>query len=176
MKSLPVVVLIAWACAACGRGPVAVPGNGMSPGKPQAPAEVVLMQAPDLQVGVQGQLLLDVRTLVPTSGVELTIEGDAGIAVLDYAPKMLPATKPDSGSQVFVNVTPVSGGTGHLTARLVLHVGGDRQTRLVTLPIAISGPVVALPGAGGSSVTLKRDDSGELVRPMPAQTTVHEGQ
>ncbi|MBF8292061.1 MAG: hypothetical protein HW392_888 [Steroidobacteraceae bacterium] len=94
------------------------------------------------------QLQLDVRTGIPTAGVELTIEGDAGLTVVDYAPKTLAATNPAAGGvMVFVNVVPTSAGTPLLTARLVLHIGGERLTRVVTLPLAVSGPVAAIPAA-----------------------------
>lgn len=54
------------------------------------------------------------------------------------------AAESTAGCQVFVDVVPTSGGTGRLTARLVLHVDGERQTRLVTLPLAVTGPETAL--------------------------------
>ena len=131
------LALIALACAACSQDPA-----------PQAPVAVYVMEAPALQVGVPAQLQLDVRTGIPTAGVELTIEGDAGLTVLDYAPKILPATNPAAGGAlVFVDVVPTSACTPLLTASLVLHIGGERLTRLVTLPLAVSGPVAAIPAA-----------------------------
>ena len=68
-------MLLVLACAACG----------------QDPAPQTTVEAPDLQVRVPAQLLLDVRTGIPTAGVEITIEGDAGLTVVDYAPKVLAA-------------------------------------------------------------------------------------
>ena len=135
MKNARNLVFMALACAACGQDPA-----------PQAPVEVRVMQAPALHVGAPAQLLLDVRTGIPTAGVEITIEGDAGLTVVDYAPRVLPATDPKAGGhQVFVDVLPTSAGTVLLTARLVLHIGGERTTRLVTLPLLVSGPETVLP-------------------------------
>ena len=169
------LLVLALACAACSQDPMALPERGMSPGKPQAPVEARVVEAPELQVGVPAQLLLDVRTGIPTDGVEVTVEGDAGLTVVDYAPKLLPASDPASGHQVLVDVIPVSGGTRQLTARLVLHVGGERPTRPMTLPLAVTGPETVLPVADKPVVPTVRDAAGELVRPLPAETTVHDG-
>ena len=176
MNPTPSLVLLVLACAACSRGPAALPERGMSPGKPQAPVEAYVLDEPKLQVGVPAQLRLDVRIGIPTASVEITIEGDAGLTVVDFAPKLLPATTPEAGHQVFVDVVPTSGGTRRLTARLVLHVGGERQTRLVTLPLVVSGPETVLPAAEKPSEPPVRDASGELVRPLPAETTVRDGE
>lgn len=136
MNATRSLALLALACAACGQDPA-------------APVDVRVVEAPALQVGVPAQLLLDVRTGIPTAGVEVTLEGDAGLTVVDYAPKILPATDPAAGgNQVFVDVVPTSAGTLSLTARLVLHAGGDRLTRLVTLPLVVSAQETALPAAG----------------------------
>lgn len=175
MNRTHAILFFALACTACSRGPAALPERGMSPGKPQAPVEAYVLEAPSLHVGVPAQLLVDVRTGIPTAGVEVTIEGDAGLIVVDYAPKLLPATTPVGGHQVFVDVVPTSGGTWRLTARLVILVGGERLTRLVTLPLVIAGPVTALPTAEKPSEPPVRDASGELVRPLPAETTVRDG-
>lgn len=134
MKPTRSLVLLALACAACARDPVSLP----------APVEVHVLEAPVLQVGMPARLLLDLRTGIPTAGVEIAIEGDAGLTVVDYAPKLLPATEPTAGSQVFVDVVPTSGGTSQLIARLVLHVDGERQTRLVTRSLTVTGPETAL--------------------------------
>jgi hypothetical protein len=143
-------------------------------GKPQAPVEASVVSAPALQVGVPATLILDVRASVAADGVEITIEGDAGLTIVDYAPKLLPATEAAAGHQVRVELVPASGGTGRLTARLVLLMGAERQTRLVTLPFAVSGPVTILPAAEKPSEPPVRDAAGELVRPMPAETTVRD--
>ncbi len=137
MNPVRCLALMALACAACSQDPAL-----------QAPVAVYVMEAPELQVGVPAQLQLDLRTGMPTAGVELMIAGDAGLTVVDYAPKTLAATNPAAGGAlVFVNVVPTSAGTQLLTARLVLHIGGERLTRLVTLPLAVSRPGAALPVA-----------------------------
>ncbi|MSQ92427.1 MAG: hypothetical protein EXR87_05780 [Gammaproteobacteria bacterium] len=131
------LALMTLACVACSQDPA-----------PQASAAVYVLEAPALQVGVPAQLQLDLRTGIPTAGVELTIEGDTGLTVVDYAPKILPATNPAAGGAlVFVDVVPTLAGTPLLTVRLVLHIGGKRLTRVVALPLAVSGPVEALPAA-----------------------------
>jgi hypothetical protein len=145
MNAIRSLALLALACPACGQDAA-------------APVDVRVFEAPALQVGVPAQLLLDVRTGIPTAGVEVTIEGDAGLTVVDYAPKILPAADPAAGGhQVFVDVVPTSAGTPLLTARLVLHVGGDRLTRLVTLPLVVSGPATAQPAANGPAEPAVRD-------------------
>lgn len=158
----------------CSRGPEVLPARGMSPGKPQAPVEAYVLESPSLHVGVPAQLLLDVRTGIATAGVEVTIEGDAGLSVVDYAPKLLPATRTEAGHHVLVDVVPTSGGSWRLTARLIILVGGERLTRLISLPLAVAGPVTVQPAAEKPSEPPVRDASGELVRPMPAETNVRD--
>lgn len=150
------------------------PESSPSPGKPHAPVGASLADLPPLQVGVPARVLLEVHSGIATAGIEIMIEGDAQLTVMDYSPKLLPATKAGEGHQVAVDLVPASGGTRRLTARLTLLVGGERQTRLVTLPLAVSGTVTALPAAEKPMEPPVRDASGELVRPMPAETTVRD--
>ncbi len=124
------LILIALACTACTAAT-------------EVPVEVRIVEAPDLLTDVPAQLLLDLRTGIPTAGVEVTIEGDAGIRVIDYAPKVLAATVITGGHQIFVDVIPRSAGEWVLTARLTLHVGGERLTRVVALPLTVSSPITA---------------------------------
>jgi hypothetical protein len=96
-------------------------------------------------VDVPAQLLLDVRAGIPTDGIEIVIEGDAGIQVTDYAPKVLPATAPLAGHQVFVDLVPKTRGDWALTVKLTIHVAGKRPTRTLTLPMTVSSPITVLP-------------------------------
>jgi len=127
MNSARSMIAIAAVCAACRLAP-------------EAPVEVKVVQAPELLVDAPAQLLLDVRVSVPTQGVEIAVEGDAGLRVTDYAPRLLPATNPSGGSQLFVNLVPESPGDWMLTVRLTLHMGGDQRTRTVSLPLEVSAP------------------------------------
>jgi hypothetical protein len=111
----------------------------------EVPVEVKVVEAPDLIVDLPAQLLLDVRAGIPTDGIEIVIEGDAGIRVTDYAPKVLPATTATAGHQVFVNLAPKSRGDWSLTVKLTFHVAGKRPTRTLTLPLAVSSPISVLP-------------------------------
>lgn len=119
MKTMRGLALIGIACAACTV-------------TTEVPVEVQVVEAPELNMDWPAQLLLDVRAGIPTEGIEIAIEGDAGIRVTDYAPKVLPATTPLAGSQVFVDVVPKSRGDWVLTVRLTLQVGGKRSTCTVT--------------------------------------------
>jgi hypothetical protein len=109
------------------------------------PVEVKVVEAPDLIVDLPAQLLLDVRAGIPTEGIEIEIEGDAGLRVTDYAPKVLPATTATAGHQVFVDLVPKSRGDWALTVKLTFHVAGKRSTRTLTLPLAVSSPISVLP-------------------------------
>ena len=126
------LVLIALACTACTI-------------TTEVPAEITVVDPPELLMDRPVQLLLDVRVGIPTDGVEITIEGDAGIRVTDYARKVLPATAPAAGSQVFVDLMPKSRGDWVLTVKLTLHEGGKRPTRTLTLPMAVSSPISVVP-------------------------------
>ena len=121
----------------------------------EVPVEVKVVGTPELLVDLPAQLLLDVRAGIPTDGVEIVIEGDAGIRVLDYAPKVLPATTATAGHQVFVDVMPKSRGDRALAVKLTFHVAGKRPTRTLTLPLAVSSPISVLPlpeaASGGTS-------------------------
>lgn len=132
MNRLRCLLLTAFACAACTSGS-------------EVPVEVQVVEAPSLLAGVPARLLLDVRAGVPTAGVEIAVEGDEGLSVVDFAPRVLPATQPTAGSQLFVDLLPKAGGNRTLTVRLLLHMGGDRLTRVVTLPLVVSRPTEALP-------------------------------
>ncbi len=125
------LLAIAAACAACAT--------------PELPVEVKVVQAQELQMDVPAQILLDVRVGVPTAGVEIAVEGDEGLQVTDYAPRMLPATSPSGGNQLFVNLVPKSPGDWLLTVRLGLHMSGDRRTRTVTLPFTVVSPITVPP-------------------------------
>ena len=114
---------------------------GCSPA--EVPLDVHLVETPKLLVDVPARLLLDVRVGVPTSGVEITVEGGPGLRVVDYAPKVLPASQPTAGSQLFVDVLPQSAGDRMLTVRLTIHLGGGRVRRLVGLPLGVSSPPTA---------------------------------
>jgi hypothetical protein len=131
MNPLRSLIAIASVCAACAA--------------PELPVEVEVVQAQELLTDVPAQLLLDVRVGVPTAGVEIAVEGDEGLQVTDYAPRLLPATNPQGGSQLFVNLVPKSPGDWQLTVRLGLHMSGDRRTRTVTLPFAVSSPMTVPP-------------------------------
>lgn len=132
MKALRSLALIALAGAACTI-------------TTEVPVEVKVVEAPELVVDRPAQLLLDVRTGIPTDGVEIVIEGDAGIRVSDYAPKVLPGTTATSGHQVFVDVVPKARGDRVLTVKLTFHVAGKIPTRTLTLPLAVSSPITVLP-------------------------------
>ncbi|MDH4260342.1 MAG: hypothetical protein OEW16_08575 [Gammaproteobacteria bacterium] len=132
MNPFRCLLLMAFACAACSTGG-------------EVPVDVHVVEAPNLLVGVPARLLLDVRTGVPTAGVEIAVEGDGGLSVVDFAPRVLPATQPTGGSQLFVDLLPAAGGNCVLTVRLVVHMGGDKSTRTVTLPLLVSRPTEALP-------------------------------
>ena len=132
MKSMRGLVLVVLGCVAC-----TIPT--------EVPVEVKVVGAPDLMVDLPAQLLLDVRAGIPTDGIEIEIEGDAGLRVSDYAPKVLPATTPTSGHQVFVNLVPKSRGDSALTVKLTIHVAGKRPTRTLTLPMTVSSPISVLP-------------------------------
>jgi hypothetical protein len=132
MKALGSLTLIALTCAACTI-------------TTEVPVEVKVVGAPDLIVDFPAQLILDVRAGIPTDGIEIVIEGDAGLRVSDYAPKVLPATTPLAGHQVFVDLVPKSRGDWALNVKLTFHVAGKRPTRTVTLPMAVSSPITVLP-------------------------------
>jgi hypothetical protein len=132
MKALRSLAFIALAGAACS---IAT----------KVPVEVKVVEAPDLLVDLPAQLLLDVRASIPTDGIEIVIEGDAGLRVADYAPKVLPATTATSGHQVFVDLVPKSRGDWALTVKLTFHVAGKRPTRTLTLPFTVSSPISVLP-------------------------------
>lgn len=132
MKALRGLVVVALACAACTI-------------TTEVPVEVTVAGPSDLMVDLPAQLLLDVRAGIPTDGIEIVIEGDAGIQVTDYAPKVLPATAPLAGHQVFVDLVPKSRGDRTLTVKLTFHVAGKRPTRTLTLPLIVSSPISVLP-------------------------------
>ena len=132
MKALRSLTLGALACAACTI-------------TTEVPVEVQVVGAPELIVDLPAQLLLDVRAGIPTDGIEIVIEGDAGLQVTDYAPKVLPATTVTAGHQVFVDLVPKSRGEQALTVKLTFHVAGKRPTRTLTLPLTVSSPISVLP-------------------------------
>ncbi|MGE0030161.1 MAG: hypothetical protein AB7T20_03485 [Steroidobacteraceae bacterium] len=132
MKSMRGLVLAALACAACAI-------------TTEVPVEVKVVGAPDLNMDWPAQVLLDVRAGIPTDGIEIVIEGDAGLRVTDYAPKVLPATTPLAGHQVFVDLVPKSRGDWALTVKLTFHLAGKRPTRTLTLPLTVSSPITVLP-------------------------------
>jgi hypothetical protein len=132
MKALGSLTLVALAFAACTI-------------TTEVPVEVKVVGAPELAVDLPMQLLLDVRAGIPTDGIEIVIEGDAGLRVTDYAPRVLPATTATAGHQVFVNLVPKSRGDWALTVKLTIHVAGKRPTRTLTLPFAVSSPISVLP-------------------------------
>jgi hypothetical protein len=135
MRALGSLTLIVVACAACTI-------------TTEVPVEVKVVGTPELMVDLPAQLLLDIRADIPTNGIEIAIEGDAGLRVTDYAPKVLPATTATAGHQVFVNVVPKSRGDWGLTVKLTFHVAGKRPTRTLTLPFAVSAAPEA-PNATG---------------------------
>jgi hypothetical protein len=130
MKALRGLALIALACAACTI-------------TTEVPVEVRVVGTPDLNMDWPAQVLLDVRAGIPTDGIEIVIEGDAGLRVTDYAPKVLPATTATAGHQVFVDLVPKSRGDWALTVKLTFHVAGKRPTRTLTLPFAVSAATEA---------------------------------
>jgi len=132
MKALRGLTLIALALAACTI-------------TTEVPVEVKVVDAPELNVDQPAQVLLDVRAGIPTDGIEIVIEGDAGLRVTDYAPKVLPATTATAGHQVFVDLVPKSRGDWALTVKLTFHVAGKRPTRTLTLPVTVSSPITVLP-------------------------------
>ena len=132
MKALRSLAFLALACVACTI-------------TTEVPVEVKVVEAPELVVDLPAQLLLDVRAGIPTDGIEIVIEGDAGIRVMDYAPKVLPATTATAGHQVFVDVVPKTRGDRVLTVKLTFHVAGKMPTRTLTLPLAVSSPISVLP-------------------------------
>ncbi|MGE0465691.1 MAG: hypothetical protein AB7P44_04515 [Steroidobacteraceae bacterium] len=132
MKSMRGLVLAALACAACAI-------------TTEVPVEVRIVEAPELNVDLPAQVLLDVRAGIPTDGIEIDVEGDAGLRVTDYAPKVLPATTPLAGHQVFVDLVPKSRGDWALTVKLTFHLAGKRPTRTLTLPLTVSSPITVLP-------------------------------
>jgi hypothetical protein len=111
----------------------------------EVPVEVQIVDAPELLVDRPVQIRLDVRAGIPTDGIELAIEGGAGVWVTDYAPKVLPATTATAGHQVFVDLVPKSRGDWLLTVKLTFHVAGKRPTRTATLPVTVSSPITVLP-------------------------------
>ena len=139
------MIVIAAACAACAA--------------PEVPVEVQVMQAPELLMDVPAQLLLDVRVGVAIDGVEVMVEGDEGLRVMDYAPRILPAMNPTGGHQLFVNLVPKTRGSWKLTVRLTLHMDGEKRIRTLTLPFAVVAPPTGQPTPQGLSV--RRDPSDQ---------------
>ena len=104
------------------------------------PVEIHVVEAPRLLVEVPARLLLDIRLGVPTSGAEIAVESGAGLRVVDYAPRVLPASQPDAGSQLFVDLLPTAAGDRILTVHLTNHRDGGQLSRSVSLPLTVSSP------------------------------------
>lgn len=141
-------LLMGLALAAC-RPQESLPVAGTNPGDTKPPVALNVTSMPVLQVGTPAQLLLDLRAGVALDGVRISLQGDDGLRVTDFAPRLLPAQTPESGSQVFVDVVPGKSGVHRLTAMLELYRGEESVMSLVTLeiPVMASAQPVSAPQA-----------------------------
>ncbi len=170
------LLMLAMLLAACAPQPapaIAGPSAWRSPGKPQAPVELAVVGSPALHAGVPGEVLLEIRTGMPVDGIRVTLEGDAGLDLHSWEPRLLPAQDQQQAATVRVRLTAISGGTRRLVALLELAVGGQLIARPVAVTLAVAGPETALPGPPVVSPPRNAPDaSGEGVVSMRAETRV----
>ncbi|TAK55121.1 MAG: hypothetical protein EPO25_05005 [Gammaproteobacteria bacterium] len=170
------LLMLAVLLAACMPQPApeaAQPSDWRSPGKPQVPVELTVVGHPALHAGVPAEVLMEVRTGMPVDSIRVTIEGDAGLEVPSWEPRLLPAQDPQQVATVRVRLTAISGGLRRLVALLELDVGGQRIARPVAVTLAVAGPETALPGPPVAAQPRNAQETGEEgVVSMQAETRV----
>lgn len=140
-------------------------------GKPHAPIGATFRTTGTLSVGVPADVHVTIAADPRAQAV--TVEFTAGDGLAIVSPVGLQQFTVESGKSVetTVRVVPQSGGSLRLTAQLTLMVGGERQSRPVSVALNVKGPVTVV---AAKPAPTERDAQGRLVQPMQAVTTVRQ--